>query len=198
MMKSAKTSKNPTISYKLKGSEFEQFLNYETFLSLVKAYTNMRFIVCDKCKCNARPPSSIVEGTSSFQCEKQIDKVQNEICKKCLYPYGRFVNQDVVEVDECFQFPRKITNDPCLKPEPPPCPPPCPPCCLPCDCAPIYVGMRACCVKQTKPKGCKPARSFSTSMKPCCSKKTKPCSDSDSDSEKECGNPLLKCANLCK
>jgi len=167
IMKSAKTSKNPTINYKLKGSEFEQFLNYETFLSLVKAYTDMRFIVCDECKCKLHPPSSIVEGTSSYNCG---DK---DICKTCLYPYGRFVNQDIIESDECFKFPRKITNDPCIKPEPCPCP--CPEPCIPfTPCEIFYTGMRPCCTKKTVPK--------CDSRKPC-----KP----------KCQNPLLKCANPC-
>jgi len=177
IMKSAKTSENPTINYTLKGSEFEQFLNYETFLSLVKAYTDMRFIVCDECKCKSNPPSSIVEGTSSYACSNY----SGQPCKKCIYPYGKFVNQGI-EKDECFKFPRKITNDPCIKPEPcPPCPPePCPP--EPC---PVVWNqrMRPCCVKQTKPKNCTP---FKQTI-PCNSCSCKP----------ECGNPLLKCNQLC-
>jgi len=161
MMKSAKTSKNPTINYKLKGSEFEQFINYETFLSLVKAYTDMRFIVCGDCKCKSKPPSSIVEGTSSYH------------CGDTLYPYGKYVNQGI-ESDECFKFPRKITNDPCIPETPcPPCPPPCP---EPCKYEPIFTGMRPCCIKQTKPK-CNPCERLC---------------------ERPIGNPLLKCPNPCR
>ena len=197
-MKSAKTSKNPTINYKLKGSEFEQFLNYETFLSLVKAYTDMRFIICDECKCKSHAPSSIVEGTSSYKCDGPLIE---EPCKKCLYPYGKFVNQNVIEGDECFKFPRKITNDPCIKPEPPcPCPPePCPVPCMPCT-KNWSQSMRPCSVKQTIPKDCCSTRSvcYQDTMRPCSVKQTRPCIPCDLDSDSECENPLLKCANPCK
>ena len=123
MMKSAKSSKNPTLNYQLKGRDFIRFWNYEIYLSLVKAYTDMKFVICDECKCKSQPPSSIIDGISSYQCFEELEEVIKN-CQHCkdtvLYPYGKFVNQGIEE-DPCFKFPRRITNDPCVKP--PPCPP---------------------------------------------------------------------------
>ena len=154
MMKSAKSSKNPTLNYQLKGREFIRFWNYEIYLSLVKAYTDMKFVICDECKCKSQPPSSIIDGISS-------------------YP--------------CFKFPRRITNDPCVKP--PPCPPPCPP--PPCPpCRPNNRGtMRPCRFKQTKPcvPRCRPCYPKVECEKPC--EETIPVTI--------CTNPLLKCYDPC-
>lgn len=213
MMKSSKSSKNPTSNYKLKGNVFESFSNYETFLSLVKAYTDMRFVICDECKCKSRPPSSIVEGTSSYKCE---DLVSNN-CQKCLYPYGRFVNQDIVEQDECFQFPRRITNDPCIRPDPcitEPCIEEHPVIPVITPCKPVFKGMQPCCRIQTAPKcfqaKCKPnivtqCNYYNSSMKPCCFKQTKICGVEIVPDpvpvpvyKPECGNPILKCATPCR
>jgi hypothetical protein len=186
MMKSAKTSKNPTLNYQLKGKEFIRFWNYDIYLSLVKAFTDMKFVICDDCKCKTQAPSSIIDGITSYQCFEELE----EIIKKCqhckdltLYPYGKFVQG--IQEDECFKFPRKITNDPCERPKPP-CPRPCSP--------------KKYCRQNTK-----------GSMRPCRFKQTKPCvpscrprepeSDS-SDSECDipvtiCTNPLLKCYDPC-
>lgn len=138
IMKGAKNSK-PTINYKTEGKDITQFLNYETFLSMVKGYTDMRTPRC--CK---SPPLTIIDGITSYQCEE-------EKCKFCkdpvLYPIGAF--------DNCkkeFYFPRKITTDPCNDHCPTPHPPPHP--CDPCKttCHPNLKGnMRPCCFKQTRP-----------------------------------------------
>ena len=169
MMKSAKTSKTPTNNYILQGNVFEQFLNYETYLSLVKGFTDMRFILCEDCKCNLNAPLSIIDGISSFKCGEfsLCDK-----CKTVLYPYGRFINQNLIEEDPCFKFPRKITTDPCILP----CKDPCKPCEEPCKeemkpCKSSYTNsMRPCCIKQTKPK-CLPKPCPQTCLQKICQKK---------------------------
>lgn len=169
MMKNATTSTTPTIDYTLQGKVFEQFLNYETYLSLVKGFTDMRSILCEDCKCNLQSPMSIVEGINSFTCGELTlcDK-----CKTTLYPYGRFINQTIEE--EAFKFPRKITTDPCLpkipKSE---------------NCNEIkeicnyntygYVNtMQPCCAKQTRPKcvptNC-PPKCHKTCLQRICDKK---------------------------
>ena len=150
MMKSAKTSKSPTNNYLLQGDVFESFLNYETYLGLVKGFTDMRFILCEDCKCNLNAPLSIIDGISSFKCGEfsLCDK-----CKTVLYPYGRFINQNLIEEDPCFKFPRKITTNPCRKPCEKPCEEPCEPCEEPFEKTFNYTNsMRPCCVKQTRPK----------------------------------------------
>lgn len=152
MMKGAKSSETPTNDYRLEGDVFEQFLNYETYLSLVKGFTDMRFILCEDCKCNLNSPLSIIDGISSFKCGEL------SLCDKCklvLYPYGRFINQNIIEEDPCFKFPRKITTNPCIKPCPcKPCKEPCKPTEMqPCVRSCNYVNsMQPCCVKQTRPK----------------------------------------------
>jgi hypothetical protein len=190
MMKSAKSSKNPTLNYQLKGRDFIRFWNYEIYLSLVKAYTDMKFVICDECKCKSQPPSSIIDGISSYQCFEELEEVVKN-CQHCkdtvLYPYGKFVNQGIEE-DQCFKFPRRITNDPCVKPPPcpkPPCPPPCPP-----PCRPNNKGsMRPCRFKQTKP--CVPR------CRPCYTEKhcEEPCEETIPVTI--CTNPLLKCYDPC-
>jgi len=160
MMKSAKTSTTPTINYTLQGKVFEQFLNYETYLSLVKGFTDMRFLLCEDCKCNLNSPMSIVDGISSFKCGELTlcDK-----CKTTLYPYGRFINQNI-EQDPCFKFPRKITTEPCIIPK---------------KCVePVVFNyntygypntMQPCCAKQTKPK-CAPVKCNKTCLQKICDK----------------------------
>lgn len=167
----------PTINYRVDGKNIVQFVNYEMFLDMVKGYTDMK----KPCPCK-KPPSSIVNGVSSYEC----DPCKNS-CKFCedpvLYPRGKYDSH----CDECFYFPRKITTDPCK-----PCPPPCPPC-PPKPCEPCKTN-------------CRP--NLNGNMRPCCFKQTHPCSkpdcDSDSDCESGCDipvtictNPLLKCYDPC-
>ena len=160
MMKSAKTSTTPTNNYTLQGKVFEQFLNYETYLSLVKGFTDMRFILCEDCKCNLNSPMSIVEGINSFKCG---DLTLCEKCKTTLYPYGRFINETIEE--EAFTFPRKITTEPCI--------PKRKECELKETCNYNTYGyvntMQPCCAKQTKPK-CTPIKS-KTCLQQVCDKK---------------------------
>ena len=163
MMKSAKTSTTPTINYTLQGKVFEQFLNYETYLSLVKGFTDMRFILCDDCKCNMNSPISIIDGITSFKCGELTlcDK-----CKTTLYPYGQFINPNIIEEDPCFKFPRKITTEPCIIPKK-------------CE-EPIevcnyntygYVNtMQPCCIKQTRPK-CSPIKYNKSCLQKACDKR---------------------------
>jgi len=171
MMKSAKTSTTPTINYTLQGKVFEQFLNYETYLSLVKGFTDMRFILCEDCKCNLNSPLSIVDGITSFKCGELTlcDK-----CKTTLYPYGRFINQNIIEEDPCFKFPRKITTEPCVIPK---CNEPAEveTCVETCNYNTYgYVNtMQPCCIKQTRAK-CSPKK-YSPCPQSCLQKSCNKC-----------------------
>lgn len=174
MMKSAKSSQNPTLNYQLKGKDFIRFWNYDIYLSLVKAYTDMKSVVCDNCKSKI-PPSSILDGITSYQCFEDLEEIMKN-CQTCkdlvLYPYGTFANQR----EECFKFPRKITNDPCEKPSKLPCP--------------VYTSL---CTTSCTPN-------LKGSMVPCCMKQTKPCvPDAVCDIPVTiCTNPLLSCDPCCK
>ena len=94
MIKITKLGK-PTRNYKIKGDRITQYINYDTYLSLVKGYYTQPTLE------HNGPPITIMDGTTSYKCGNS--------CEKSLFPYGKYVNQKPVGL-KGYVFPAQITT----------------------------------------------------------------------------------------